>query len=51
MLPRMVDPHAKYVRAGVMLAALTSETAFHTLEGMVKWTGFCSRCFVGFWGD
>ena len=17
----------------------------------VKWTGFCSRCFVGFWGD
>ena len=33
-LPHMIDPHARYVRAGVMLAALTSETVFHTLEGM-----------------
>jgi hypothetical protein len=30
----MIDSRARYVRAGVMLAALTSETVFHTLEGM-----------------
>ena len=33
-LPRMIDPHARYVRAGVVLGALTSTATYQTFEGM-----------------
>ena len=33
-LPRMIDPHARYVRAGVMLANLTSAASYQTFDGM-----------------
>jgi DNA polymerase V len=33
-LPRMIDPHARYVRAGVMLGALTDAASYTTFDGM-----------------
>jgi DNA polymerase V len=33
-LPHMIDPHARYVRAGVMLANLTDAATYTTFEGM-----------------
>ncbi|MDN6655054.1 MAG: Y-family DNA polymerase [Bifidobacterium crudilactis] len=33
-LPRMIDPHARYVRAGVMLANLTDAASYTTFDGM-----------------
>ncbi|MDN6805514.1 DUF4113 domain-containing protein [Bifidobacterium mongoliense] len=30
----MIDPHARYVRAGVMLANLTSAASYQTFDGM-----------------
>ena len=33
-LPRMIDPHARYVRAGVMLANLTDADSYTTFDGM-----------------
>ncbi len=33
-LPHMIDPHAQYVRAGVMLANLTSAASYQTFDGM-----------------
>lgn len=33
-LPRMIDPHARYVRAGIMLANLTAAASYTTFDGM-----------------
>ena len=33
-LPHMIDPHARYVRAGVMLANLTDAASYQTFDGM-----------------
>ncbi|WP_416174929.1 DUF4113 domain-containing protein [Bifidobacterium crudilactis] len=33
-LPRMIDPHARYVRAGVMLANLTHADSYTTFDGL-----------------